>query len=281
MYFSTWGMPAFTCEEIATHLPHLRAVFYAAGSVQGFAAPFLESGVRVFSAWGANAIPVAEYTVAQIILANKGFYGAARLASNGHYRDASAYFGRFPGNYGATVGILGAGMIGKLVIRMLRPYNVHVKVFDPFLPPAVAEELGVTLCSLEEIFSTCETISNHLANHSQTVGILHYDLFSRMKTNATFLNTGRGAQVVEADLVRALTECPDRTAVLDVTHPEPPAEDHPFHALPNVILTPHMAGSAGEEVRRMGVYMLDEYRAFAADAPTRYEVTSAMLATMA
>ena len=69
--FSTWGMPSFTEEEIKTYLPALKAVFYGAGSVQGFARPFLHSGVKVFSAWAANAVPVAEYTVAQIILAGK------------------------------------------------------------------------------------------------------------------------------------------------------------------------------------------------------------------
>ena len=69
--FSTWGMPKFTEEELAEYLPSLKAVFYAAGTVQAFARPFLSRGVRIFSAWAANAVPVAEYTVAQIILANK------------------------------------------------------------------------------------------------------------------------------------------------------------------------------------------------------------------
>lgn len=72
--FSTWGIPVFTEEEIKEYLPSLKAVFYGAGSVQKFARPFLNCGVKVFSAWAANAVPVAEYTVAQIILANKGFF---------------------------------------------------------------------------------------------------------------------------------------------------------------------------------------------------------------
>ena len=71
--FSTWGMPQFTEEEIAQYFPKLKAIFYSAGTVQAFARPFLKRGVKIFSAWGANAVPVAEYTVAQILLANKGF----------------------------------------------------------------------------------------------------------------------------------------------------------------------------------------------------------------
>ena len=72
--FSTWGMPSLTEAQIAQHLPCLQAVFYAAGSVQAFARPFLTRGVKIYSAWAANAVPVAEYTVAQILLANKGFF---------------------------------------------------------------------------------------------------------------------------------------------------------------------------------------------------------------
>ena len=81
--FSTWGMPRFSAEEIRRYFPDLRAVFYAAGSVQGFARPFLDCGVRVFSAWAANAIPVAAYTVAQILLAAKGFFPAWRIMKSG------------------------------------------------------------------------------------------------------------------------------------------------------------------------------------------------------
>lgn len=97
--FSTWGMPAFTREEIREYLPRLKAVFYAAGSVQYFAKPFMEEGVRVFSAWQANGIPVAEMTVSQILLANKGYFqGMRRFGLQGH-RAASCYCQSFPGTY--------------------------------------------------------------------------------------------------------------------------------------------------------------------------------------
>ena len=122
--FSTWGMPAFSEEEIKAFFPCLKAVFYAAGTVQAFARPFLNCGVKVFSAWAANAVPVAEYTVAQIVLANKGFYLTSRLASMGKYDDARERFGNYPGNYGAKIGIAWAGMIGKLVIEKLKGYKL-------------------------------------------------------------------------------------------------------------------------------------------------------------
>ena len=279
--FSTWGMPAFTEEEIRAIFPKLRCVFYAAGTVQAFARPFLNCGVQVCSAWAANAVPVAEYTVAQIVLANKGFFAADRAMRTEGYKASQKAFAPYRGNYDARVGIIGAGMIGKLVIQLLKAYKLDVLVYDPFLPDAVAEQFGVKKVSLETLFGECSVVSNHLANNAATKGILNYKLFATMPQNATFLNTGRGAQVVEDDLIRVLTERADITAILDVTAPEPPVADSPFYALPNCILTPHMAGSSGDEVHRMAEYMLREFEAHREGRPSRYSVTLEMLATMA
>ena len=279
--FSTWGMPQFSEDEIKDTLPSLKAVFYAAGSVQKFARPFLNCGIKVFSAWAANAVPVAEYTVAQIILANKGFFSSSRLAKTGDRQAAIQNSRAYPGNYSVKIGIIGAGMIGKLVIRMLKQYNLEALVFDPFLPDATAAELGVEKVSLETIFKECQVVSNHLANNAQTQGMLGGKLFESMLPNATFINTGRGAQVVENDLIEALKNRSDLTAVLDVTFPEPPTEDSELYTLPNCILTPHIAGSAGKEVRRMGEYMRREYQSFLKNEPCKYEVTLEMLKTMA
>ena len=279
--FSTWGMPSFSEEEIKECFPALECVFYAAGSVQSFARPFLNSDVRVFSAWMANAVPVAEFTLSAILLANKGFFAYTHTLSSrdrGRIRECKA---EYAGNYGARVGIIGAGAIGSLVCEMLKNHKLEVLVFDPFLGEERAEKLGVRLCSLEELFSSCSVISNHLANNPQTKGMLDYSLFSRMKKNSTFINTGRGAQVVEDDLVRVLTERPDIVALLDVTDPEPPKAEHPFHELANCILTPHIAGSMGDEPRRMAEYMAEEYKRICEGKRPMYEVTKEVLLTMA
>ncbi len=279
--FSTWGMAVFTEAEIGRLFPSLKAVFYAAGSVQAFARPFLNKGVRVFSAWVANAVPVAEYTVAQILLANKGFYQSARLAKTGDYAAASAFSRSNTGNYDVKIGIIGAGMVGKTVIHLLKAYKFSVLVFDPFLSQENAEALGVTRCSLETLFRECQVVSNHLADNEQTRGLLNKALFKEMRPYATFLNTGRGAQVAEADLIAVLKARSDLTAVLDVTYPEPPEKDSELFMLENCVLTPHIAGSAGKEVRRMGDFMLQEYARLIQNAPCQYEVTLKMLKTMA
>ena len=281
--FSTWGMLALSAEEIREYLPACKAVFYAAGSVQYFARPFLESGIAIHSAWAANGVPVAEYTFAQIVLATKGFFHRLHKPGSGYVWTNRNIYVDFPGNYDVTVGIIGAGMIGKMVIERLHRDldGVRVLVFDPFLSDAAAAELRVEKCTLEELFAQSDVISNHLANNPQTVGMLDAHLFDRMKPNTTFINTGRGAQVVEADMIAALRADSSRAAVLDVTYPEPPHEDSPLYTLDNVYLTPHIAGSLGNEVRRMGEYMLSEYRHVAAGEETKYGVTLKMLETMA
>lgn len=280
--FSTWGMPYLSREDIRKYLPNVSAVFYAAGSVQGFARPFLEEGIAVFSAWAANGVPVAEYTFAEIILATKGFYQRLHRQSDGAAwtdRSVAAYF---PGNYSIKVGVIGAGMIGRMVIERLHTLDeVEVLVFDPFLSEERAAELGVRKVELLELFSESDVITNHLANNPQTVGMLDRNCFDRMKKGVTFINTGRGAQVVEDDLIKALRDEPTRAAVLDVTFPEPPEADSPLYTLRNVFLTPHIAGSLGNEVHRMAEYMYEEYRLFELGQPTHYGVTLEMLKTMA
>lgn len=279
--FSTWGMPVFSENEIQNYFPNLEVVFYAAGSVQAFARPFLNCKVKVFSAWAANAVPVAEYVTAQVILANKGFFRCREIGNRKEYEKAREIHSAYPGNYGVNIGIIGAGMIGKLVIRMLKSYEFRILVFDPFLSDELAQELGVEKTTLDRIFSECQVVSNHLANNEQTKNMLNYTLFASMQPDAVFLNTGRGAQVVEADLMKVLQERPDLTAILDVTDPEPPKEDSLFYRLNNCILTPHIAGSSGNELHRMAFYMLEEFRRYKERQSCLYEVNLKMLETMA
>jgi phosphoglycerate dehydrogenase-like enzyme len=278
--FSTWGMTCFSEEEIAECMPYMKALLYGAGSVQAFARPFLNRGILVSSAWVANGVPVSQFALAQILLANKGYWQGMTLAKQGNPM-AGAFSDGFPGNFRVRVGLIGIGAIGTMVAELLQPFHFEVLAFDPFLSDEKAARLHLHKADLDEIFSSCQTISNHLANVPATVGILNRRHFRMMLPNATFLNTGRGAQVVEADLADALREAPARTAVLDVTDPEPMRPDNPLIGLPNVFLTPHIAGSTGREVVRMGEWMLEELERLIHGKPLLYGVTLQMLETMA
>lgn len=275
--FSTWGMDADLAEKVKD-LPSLKALFHAAGTVQAFARPLIGKGIVVVSAWAANAVPVAQFALSHILLGLKGWHRNVRdtHADPGRPAEAAA-----PGVFGETVGLLGCGMVGKRVAGLLRPFDLEVLAYDPYLPEAEARSLGVRKAGLAEVFSHAFVVSNHLPDLPPTRGLLDGGLFASMRPGAVFLNTGRGATVVEADLAAVLAGRPDLTALLDVTFPEPAPADSPWHALPNVLLSSHIAGSNGKEVVRMADYCLEEFEAWKAGRPLRYQVTAAMLETMA
>ena len=268
--FCTWGMFALTEAEL-DQLPNLQAVFYAGGTVGYFAPPMLRRGVTVVSAAAANAVPVAEFTLGQILLANKGYF---RNVHQYHGRpDYSAAF-RGRGNYGAEVCVLGAGAIGREVIALLRHFRLRVLVFDPFLSHKGAEALGAEkVDSLEEAFARSAVVSNHVPDIPQTEGMLNGALFTSMPDNATFINTGRGRTVNHAELVEVFRGRPDLTALLDVTDPyEPMPMEHPLRALPNVHVSGHIAGSIGDEYGRIADLVLEEYARWRAGEPLKHEV---------
>ena len=277
--FSTWGMPTFTEEQVVRLFPNLTDIFYAAGTVKYFAEPFMKRGVRVHSAFRANGIPVSEFTVAEIVLAAKGVFRRICKRREDYVSDDPK--GLYPGCFRTKVGVIGAGAIGSHVIKLLRNYDFTVYAFDKFLSEEQISAMGAKKATLEEIFSECDVISNHLANVPATVGMLDERYFSLMKPGQVFINTGRGAQIDEGAMLRMLKNNPDCTAILDVTDPkEPPDADSPLYTMDNVILTPHIAGSIGHEVWRLAEYMYDEYRRVSNGEPPVHEVSFAMLATM-
>lgn len=281
--FCTWGMEAFTKEQIQTYFPKLKLVLYAAGSVQMFARPFLELGIIIVNASAPMAIPVAQMTLSLIIQLSKGFFlSEARYKSVGYEEGRALTIHKFPGLYAKTpIGILGVGKIGRVLIEYLQPFDVDILVFDPFLSSKAADELGVRKASLEEIFSSCQVISNHIANNEKTVGMLNYRLFSQMKHNAAFINTGRGAQVVEEDLLKAMQDEPLRFAVLDVTTIEPYPSDGPLRTSANIVMLPHIAGFAASEVHCLSDCVIEQLDRYIEGQNLENVVTMDMLNTMA
>jgi len=281
--FSTWGMVS----GAADYFKNCEVIFYGAGSVQNFAREYLERGIKISSAWVANGVPVAEFTVSQILLACKGFFkimGLNRIKNFDGWREAGKTAGNYKGNYNQKIGILGAGTIGRRVIDYLKRLDIkaEILVHDPYYSNEAADKDGVRKASLEEIFKTCGVISNHIANLPATVGMINKEHFSLMQDYGTFINTGRGAQIIAQDMIDALKNNKSLTAVLDVTDPEePPKDGSELYDLDNVILTPHIAGCTGDEVHRMAEWMHGEYKLYISEKKLEYEVTADMLKYMA
>ena len=267
--FTSYGI-CFLDERILSHADRLKIVFHGGGTVKTFLGKeFFGRNFRAVSAARANAIPVAEFAVAEIILALKRFYDhSARYKKTHLFR-----IERFAGAYRSKVGIISYGLIAKDVIRLLRSYDVEICVYSPELTPEICAADGVRFATLEELFRICDVVSLHAPLLPETVGMIRREHFLSMKPHAAFVNTARGAIVDEAGMIEALREREDLCAILDVTEQEPPAEDSPLFALDNVVLTPHIAGAYFQERNRLGELIAEEVGRYVRGEPLRYEVT--------
>lgn len=277
--FSTWSMPRAT-EEFLAAFPRLRTIFYAAGTVKTFATDALwERGIIVTSALAANAVPVAEFTVAQVVLALKSVWPMALQIRQTRVFPLPEI--PTPGVFHSTVGLISLGSIGRLVAEYLGRYDLDVLAYDPYVSEADARQLGVRLCGLDELFTRSDVVSCHAPLIDETHRLVRQHHIESMKPHATFINTARGAIVDEPGLLAALRRRPDLFALLDVTSPEPPPPDSPIFDVPNLILTPHIAGSTNLECRRMADYMIEEAARLLAGEPLRHVVTADDLARRA
>ena len=281
LIFSGWDM-ARVDEAFLDAAPNLEAIFYAAGTVHYFVTDALwERGVRLTSGYGANAEFVAPFTLAQIILSLKRvWHFANKLRSEGSYDPNDKE--TMAGLYSGVVGLISLGQVGRRVARLLQEtLPVRVLAYDPFLTPETAAALNVEPVGLDELFRNCDVVSLHTPWLPQTVGMITGAHLASMKANATFINTARGAVVNEPEMIAVLQQRPDLFALLDVTYPEPPAAGSPLYSLPNVLLTPHIAGAHNTECLRMGRMMVAELTRYLAGERMEYEITQETLPLLA
>ncbi|MEV0304572.1 hydroxyacid dehydrogenase [Streptomyces prasinus] len=275
-----WGCPPLDAEALRA-APRLRAVVHTAGSVRGHVTDACwERGIEVSSAAAANAVPVAEYTLAMILLTGKRVLESAR-----DYRDARARHAwlrpdRSTGNHRRTVGILSASLIGRRVIDLLRPHDIDVLLHDPYVDEEGAAELGARLVELPELFRRSDTVSVHTPLLPETRGLVGRALIDSMRPDAVLVNTARGAVVDQEALTEAVLAGRIR-AVLDVTEPEVLPSGHPLWSCENVLLTPHLAGSQGNELRRLADLALAEIRRWTAGDGFLHPVRRERLAFLA
>ncbi|RDJ20322.1 hydroxyacid dehydrogenase [Bosea caraganae] len=279
--FTGWGAPRLDAAALAA-APGLRLIAHAGSAVKPIAAPDIwQAGIVVTCAAAANAVPVAEYALAAILLANKRAFSVRER----FHRERKLWQPQWltpgePGNYGAVVGIVGASRVGRRLLALLKPFDLQVLVSDPFFLEEEAVALGVEKCDLLALMASADVVSLHAPSLPETVGMIGHAELAAMRDGATLINTARGTLVDHAALADELISG-RLNAVLDVTEPEPLPPDSRLFDLPNVVLTPHIAGAAGYETRRMAELLVEEIERFVAGKPLQHEVTAAMLARIA
>lgn len=268
---STWGGPVVD-EEFLEAAPELDLLLYGAGSIRGtMTAAAWERGVRVTTAAEANAVSVAHFSVSQILFCLKNGWQLSRRATAGE----NSLWGPekpMPGTFGTTVGLVSLGLIGTKVAELLEPFGLRVLAYDPLADDEHFDRAGAEKAGLEDLFAASDVVSIHAPLLPATRGLIHGGLLRSLKPGAGLINTARGPVIDEPSLVEVFSEREDLTAVLDVSDPEPPAPDSPLRRLPNIVLTPHIAGAFNRECRRLGRAMVGELERYLRGEPLLHEI---------
>jgi phosphoglycerate dehydrogenase-like enzyme len=265
-----WGCPELST-AVLDRAPRLRLIAHCAGTVKEMVTPACwERGLRVVTAAEANAIPVVEYTVAAILLANKHAFRIREI-----YRQE-----RGIGNLNKRVGIVGASRIGRRVIAALRPFDFSICVYDPYFSDEEAASLGVERVELDDLLRRSDVVTLHAPSLPETRHMIGARELALIRDGAALINTARGALIDGEALEKELSTGRIR-AVIDTTEPEPLPADSPLYDLPNVFLTPHIAGASGTEVYRMTEIVIEEIGRYLRGEPLQHEVRQEDLARIA
>jgi D-3-phosphoglycerate dehydrogenase len=205
-------------------------------------------GIAVMNTPGANAIAVAEHTLAMMLSMARHIGRANELMHAGKWEKKSLQGTELRGK---TLGIVGLGRIGMEVARRARAFGMEVVAHDPFVSTTVAKEQGIGLARLEEVYAAADYLSLHVGLTPQTTGMINAESLKKMKRGARLVNCARGELVNEAALAHALKQGTIGGAALDVFVDEP-LKNSPLTALDNVILTPHIGGSTFEAQEAVG-----------------------------
>lgn len=266
-----WGVPAIDASALDL-MPRLRAIVHAGGTVKTFLdAEVFARDIHVSTAADANAVPVAEFTLAAIVFAAKraGVFAHRYHALPTKRRDELGVTG--VGANGIVVGVIGASRIGRRVIDLLAHLDVHVLLADPYVEPVDAAALGVELVDVDALVRRADVVTLHAPEGPSTRRLIDRRRLGLMRDGATLVNTARGS-LVDTDALVPEVVSGRLQAVLDVTLPEPLPAGSPLFGLPNVLLTPHIAGAMGNEVPRLAEVAVSEIERLAAGLPLLHPV---------
>lgn len=250
-----WGCPTLDADTLDA-APELRAVLHAAGSVKGFAAPEVwERGIVVSSAAAANALPVAEYTLAMILLAGKDVFAHRdRLRAERSFPTATSCPASATSAAASASWAPPHRQAPHRTAAALRPEGEPRR---PLRRRSRGRRPRRPLLPLDALLGGSDIVTVHAPQTSETRHLIGRRELALMPAGSVLVNTARGALVDHDALVEEL-RAGRISAVLDVTDPEPLPADSPLYDLPNAFVTPHLAGSQGNEVARLGQTVLDE-----------------------
>jgi len=274
---TSWGSPNLNA-DILSAAPNLELVIHAAGSVKGIVSQELwEKGIRVTGSAPVLGMGVAETTLGLTIISLKYIWQLSENLKKGGWSEDKNKIREI---YDVTIGVISAGFVGAHYIKLLQNFDVEVLLYDPFVSEEKAKEMGARKVELEELLKTSDVVSIHAPSIPETNKMINKETLKLMKDDAIIINTARGTIIDEADLLEELQKG-RLFACLDVTDPEPPAKDHPFRKLPNVIMTPHLAGLANTGLKRIGKFVNSELNKYLNNESMVGEVKSDKLKTMA
>lgn len=254
---TSWGCPTID-ETVLAAAPALKAVVHAAGSVRAIAGDAVwQRDIPVCSMADLNALPVAEYVIAMILLENKRVLPLIDEFRRTRAVPGESWYEPDVGNYRRRVGLISASRVGRRVAELLQPYDLEVLITDPYATADQIAALGARKVELTELLASCPVVSLHTPLLPETVGMIGKEELAALQDGAVLINTARG-RIVDHDALIAELESGRIRAVLDVTDPEPPPPDSRLWELPNVVLSPHLAGSKGNELCRMADAALAE-----------------------
>ncbi|MGL3806054.1 phosphoglycerate dehydrogenase [Paeniglutamicibacter sp. R2-26] len=215
-----------------------------------------QAGVMVVNAPTSNIISAAELTVGHIVSLARRIPAANASLKGGAWK-RSSYTGIEL--FEKKAGIIGLGRIGALVAARLQGFDMEILAYDPYITPARAQQLGVTLVTLDELLAQSDFITIHMPKTPETVGMLGAEAFAKMKSSAYVINVARGGLVDEEALYKALKNQEIAGAGIDVYVKEP-STDLPFFEFDNVTVTPHLGASTDEAQEKAGVSVAKSVR---------------------
>lgn len=259
-------------EAILATTPQLRIIGCCRGGpVNINVAAATARGIPVVNAPARNAQAVIEFTLGMILAECRGIGRAHQALAQGVWQGELYRYTRTGRELrGQTIGLVGFGAIAQGLVPYLQPFNLRILAYDPYLAAERCAALGAEKVNLPTLLAAADIVSVHARVTPETVGLLGEREFAQMKPGAYLINTARGPLVDYAALYQALASGHLGGAALDTFAIEPPPPDWPLLKLPNVTLTPHIAGASQESAQRGAESVAQDVANFLAGRPLHY-----------